>query len=189
MSTAQEAGVYCPACQQTLPPFTLARAPFVYDFPVDAALKAIKFKRQLHYVSAFASILLRTLERDFSAADALLPVPLHRWRHAKRGFNQATELCNFLQRDTGLQVLRNVRRNRATKPQTGLNAVERRRNLKRAFSVEGDVSERNILIVDDVITTGETCKALATALLNAGAADVGVLTVARAYPGATGANV
>ncbi len=189
----QTAGVMCEACQATRPPFEKARAPLIYAFPVDAVLKAIKFKRQLWYVPAFAALLLETLQDEFSNVDALIPVPLHRWRQMQRGFNQAMELCRPLAKQTRLRILTQATRRRATVAQAGLNAAERRKNMKNAFAVRGKLPSRYPLIVDDVITTGETCSQLAMELLKAGAESVGILTVARAdslrYAGTTGLNV
>jgi len=176
----EPAGVPCAACQLRPPPFAAARAPLLYAFPVDAALKAIKFRRQLWYVPAFAALLASILEREMADADGLLPVPLHRWRQARRGFNQAAELCAPLCRASGLPVVRGVRRVRATAPQSGLDAAARRRNLANAFAVRGKLACRRPVIVDDVITTGETCRQLAATLLDAGAESVRVLAVARA---------
>lgn len=166
-----------------------ARAPLVYDFPVDNVLKAIKFRRQLWYIPAFAGLLLPSLRNEFAGVDALLPVPLHRWRQMTRGFNQALELCRPLQKATGLPVNTQAVRVRATTAQTGLNATARKRNLRNAFAVPGKLRCRHPLIIDDVITTGETCSQLATVLLRAGAQSVSVLTVARSYAGTTGLNV
>ena len=180
MIAGQPPGVPCAACQLKPPPFEKARAPLIYDFPVDAALKAIKFKRQLWYVPAFAELLLRTLRNEFPHVDALVPVPLHRWRQMTRGFNQAVELCRPLRQPSGLPVLSQARRIRATSAQTGLNAAERKKNLKNAFAVSGKLRCCHPLIVDDVITTGETCSQLAVELIRAGAKTVSVLTVARA---------
>ncbi|MCH8070566.1 MAG: ComF family protein [Proteobacteria bacterium] len=176
----QPPGVVCVACQSLPPPFEKARSPLIYDFPVDAVIKAIKFRRQLWYVPAFADILRRTLTREFAQVDALVPVPLHRWRQMTRGFNQATELCRPLHQATGLPILMQVTRIRATSAQTGLNTAERKRNLNNAFAVSGILKSRHPLIVDDVITTGETCSQLAKELLRSGAKTVSVLTVARA---------
>lgn len=173
-------GAPCPDCARRPPPFLAARAALAYTFPVDAALKALKFRRQLHYVPAFAGLLEPLLAESFPAADALLPVPLHRWRHATRGFNQARELCLPLARRSGLPILEPARRTRRTPPQAGLDAAARRRNLEDAFAISGKLACRLPVIVDDVMTTGETCRHLAHALLDAGAESVGVLTVARA---------
>lgn len=181
MLARQPIGTFCSACQQSPPPFQKARAPLIYDFPVDAVIKAIKFRRQLWYVPALSGLLLQTVEREFTDADVLLPVPLHRWRQMMRGFNQAHELCRTLQKATGLPISTQASRIRATTAQTGLNATERRKNLWNAFSVDGVLQCRHPLIIDDVITTGETCSQLALALLEAGVESVSVLAVARAY--------
>jgi ComF family protein len=175
-------GVECADCQRRPPPFDRARSAALYAFPVDTALKSLKFGHALYYAPAFAELLFAEFLQHFRDADALLPVPLHHWRHSLRGFNQAVELCRPLSRQTGLPILTNVRRIRRTQPQTGLNAAARRRNLKDAFAVTGKLNCRHPLIVDDVMTTGETCRELAQALLDAGAVTVGVLTVARAAP-------
>jgi ComF family protein len=177
---AQPPGVVCEVCQAERPPYDKARAPLIYDFPVDDVIKAIKFKRQLWYVPAFAELLLQTMQSEFAEVDALLPVPLHRWRQMQRGFNQAMELCRPLRNATGLPIITEVVRSRATIAQTGLNAAERKRNLKNAFVLSGKTGSRHPLIIDDVITTGETCAQLARELLRAGAKSVRVLTVARA---------
>jgi len=110
----------------------------------------------------------------------LLPVPLHWRRHGIRGFNQAAEICALLKKATGLPTIRNVRRRRATPYQSGLSARERRRNLRRAFAVHGTVTARHVLIVDDVITTGETCRQLAAVLRVHGVEKISVLAIARA---------
>jgi ComF family protein len=172
--------VVCAACQLRPPPFQRARSALLYAFPVDAALKSFKFGHALYYVPAFAELLLAEFLLSFQHADALVPVPLHHWRYATRGFNQAVELCKPLCHYTGLPIVRNARRIRWTPPQSGLDALSRRRNLRNAFAVKGRLSSRRPLIIDDVMTTGETCRQLARTLLEAGAATVDVLTVARA---------
>ena len=173
------AGLDCADCILRPPPFSAARAPLHYRFPVDSALKALKFEGRLHYAPAFATLMASELEH-LAHVDALLPVPLHRWRHARRGFNQALELARPLARASGLPILTVTRRIRSTQPQAGLSAAERRRNLSGAFAVTRPLPCRHPLIVDDVMTTGETCGQLARALLVAGGEDVSVLTAARA---------
>ena len=163
-----------------MPLFVAALAPLEYSFPVDAALKALKFKRRLDYAPAFAELLRRMISQLPDDIDALLPVPLHWRRHAMRGFNQAVELCGPLRKQMGLPVLSNLKRVKATSKQSGLDADERRRNLQHAFVATAPVEMRHVLIIDDVITTGETCRQLATVVLAAGAKKVSVLAVARA---------
>lgn len=179
VSTALPDDVWCAHCQAVTPRFERARAPMIYDFPIDRALKSLKFNRQLWYVPAMAQLMLPLLDRDFGQCDALIPVPLHRWRHARRGFNQAIELCKPLRRATGLRILNDVIRTRPTIPQAGLSASERRKNLRDVFVVPDFLRCRRPLVVDDVITTGSTISQLTTALLRAGADSVNVLAVAR----------
>ena len=160
-------------------PIELTIAPFEYAFPVDAALKALKFRRRLDYVAAFAEILWRVSPALPNDVDALLPVPLHWRRHTMRGFNQATELSLWLSEKSGLPLLTNFVRTRRTSFQSGLAAAERRRNLRHAFAVHGSCSAQHVLIVDDVITTGATSSELARRAIAAGAKKVSVLAVAR----------
>ncbi len=168
------------ACQPDVLPFVTIVAPLEYSFPVDAALKSLKFKRRLDYVPAFAELLRRMFSQLPGDIDALLPVPLHWRRQALRGFNQAAELCEAIREQTGLPVVTRITRVKPTPKQSGLDAVERCRNLQHAFVANGPVEMRHVLIVDDVITTGETCRQLAKVVLAAGAKKVSVLAVARA---------
>lgn len=173
-------GVHCAPCQLDPPPFVSAVVPLLYTFPIDAAIKAMKFRRRLHYLPAFTALLTASLPNLPDDIDALLAVPLHWRRQAKRGFNQAVELGKPLATRLGVPIICNVLRIRPTTYQSGLHARERRRNLRAAFAVRGDIAARHALIVDDVITTGETCRQLARVVLDAGAAKVSVLAIARA---------
>ncbi|MGB5510182.1 MAG: ComF family protein, partial [Woeseiaceae bacterium] len=174
------AGACCGACQSSPPPARFTVAPLLYEFPVDAGLKALKFRRQLFYAPAFAELLLGALGELRHEVDALLPVPLHWRRLAYRGYNQAHELCKPIARRTGLPVIGGVVRCRATAAQSGLSASARNRNLRGAFVVRKHIAGRHVLLVDDVITTGATTRHLAQALLEHGVAEVSVAAVARA---------
>lgn len=161
-------------------PFSTVVAPLEYRFPIDAAIKAFKFRRKFHYQPAFADILLDAASLLPNDIDAILPVPLHRQRRIVRRFNQAEELAAPLPRALGAEVIRSVRRIRHTPYQSGLSAAARRRNLRSAFEQRGRLRAEHVLIVDDVITTGETCRQLAR-LLRANDVDrVSVLALARA---------
>lgn len=176
-------GVPCADCQLDPPLFTATLAPLHYSFPVDAAIKAFKFHRKLYYQPAFSDILLGVLTHLPADIDAVLPVPLHRWRRMRRGFNQAEELARPVQRQLRLPLLDNVVRASSTPYQSGLDAAERRRNLRSAFRVRGRITATHVLIIDDVITTGETCRQLARVLFDSGVAKVSVIAVARASKG------
>lgn len=173
----------CGRCQQRPPPWSKCRAALPYEWPVDTALKALKFSAQLAYAAAFAEIMLPILKSEFAAVDALVPVPLHRWRQALRGFNQAQEICRLLARLTALPIETAPRRVRATAAQSGLGRAARRRNLRAAFALAAPLKCQYPVLIDDVMTTGETCWQLSLLLRANGAKQVGVLTVARAANG------
>ncbi len=173
-------GVPCVNCQFEPALLAATVAPLAYEFPVDKAIKALKYHRKLHYQPAFSDILIRAATSLPADIDALLPVPLHRWRRIRRGFNQAEELAAPLRKEMSLPMFRGVIRTVPTPSQSGLSAAERRRNLKSAFSARGRITARHVLIVDDVITTGETCRQLARVLLDNGVSKVSALALARA---------
>lgn len=171
----------CGRCQVEPPAFDALLAPLRYEFPVDAAIKAMKFERRLHYLPAFAALVgeaARDLPEDI---DAMLPVPLHWRRQMLRGFNQATELCRQLEPLLHVPVLQRVMRIRNTRYQPGLGAGERRSNLRGAFRLRGNIASNHVLIVDDVVTTGATAEQLTVTLRAGGVRRVSVLAIARAF--------
>jgi ComF family protein len=120
-------------------------------------------------------------------ADAVIPVPLHPVRSLRRGFNQADDLA----RQLGRPVWRALRRRRHGPPQASLTAQARHTNLAGAFAVKPSwplrarlsgksLSGRTFVVIDDVMTTGDTVDACASVLLEAGAQEVRALTAARA---------
>lgn len=184
-------GNVCAGCLDDLPFNEPARVPVAgrvnnliavlnYEFPIDAAIKAFKFHRRSYYASAFAEILLLSRYMLPTDIDAVLPVPLHWWRRARRGYNQADEIARPLTKSLGVPIVRNVRRTRATPFQSGLDAAERARNLRHAFKVRGEPPYRHVLIIDDVITTGATLDTIARVLRQAGVERVSALCLAKA---------
>ena len=182
----------CAGCFDDLPwiapafpsaPFCAELAPLAYEFPVDAAVKALKFKRHLWYGPALAELLSHAVDDLPRDIDAVLPVPLHWRRNWRRGFNQAREIALPVARQLGVPLIGCVRRVRPTRPQYGLCAAERARNLRGAFVAGRSCSARHVLIIDDVITTGATIGQLARAVLASGAEKVSALAVSRAPGG------
>ncbi len=151
-----------------------------YSFPVDVAIKALKFNRKLYYAPAFAEVLCSAEHLLANDIDVVLPVPLHWRRKARRGFNQATEIARPLAALLGVPLLRGVRRHKSTPFQSGLDAKQRAKNLRNAFAVSAPILHAHVLVVDDVVTTGATVRALAEELLASGTKRVSSITVARA---------
>lgn len=189
--TLHDEPAVCAGCWQDLPwldsprqaapsPLTTLVAVLAYEFPVDAALKAFKFKRKLYYAPAFGALLGEAMCFLPGDVDALLPVPLHWRRLTVRGFNQALEISKPIARRAGLPIVTGVVRCRATRSQSGLTASERNRNLRRAFAVRRSLSAKHVLIIDDVVTTAATTRHLARVLRKSGVEKVSVLAVARA---------
>lgn len=164
----------CRACRDSAPPVERVYAAFRYAFPVDAAVRAVKFAHRLEYLPVLAAGMRALVPAD---CDLIVPVPLARRRQARRGFNQAAELARWLR--STQPVAANVLRTRHTPPQTGLDAARRRRNVRGAFEVEGELAGSYPLIVDDVMTTGATVFELARCLKRHGAGRVAVLVAAR----------
>jgi len=168
-------GEVCGRCSRRPPAFDRTTAAYLYAFPVEQMVQALKYGDALE----LAAWLGERLVPPDGEWDLLLPVPLHADRLAERGFNQAIELARPLAR-RGLVLRHDVlRRVRATKAQAGLDARSRRRNLRNAFVASGNLRGRRILLLDDVMTTGATLDAAAAALRRAGAARVANQVLAR----------
>lgn len=167
------------SCSPRASRFNRVIAPLQYAFPIDVAIKALKFHRKLYFVPAFTEILMTQLALLPNDLDAVLPVPLHWRRELRRGFNQAAELAKPIAKQLRLPILKGVRRRASTPFQSGLSAAERRRNLAGAFSCRHHAPCRHALIVDDIYTTGATASALAATLQKSGVSQVSLITLAR----------
>jgi ComF family protein len=176
-------GTRCAACLTRPPAYDRARAIFTYDENSRAPILALKHADRLELVPGFAHWLERMGRPLLEESDLIVPVPLHRLRLWQRRYNQAAELARALGRRTAKAVsVRALERTRPTESQGAMTSARgRRRNVLGAFRVPnpGQVKDRNILIVDDVLTTGATVEACARALKRAGAARVQILALAR----------
>jgi ComF family protein len=176
---------HCGRCLEQPGAFTMARAVGIYDQSLRSAIQALKFNAMMQLAAPLGRLLYVTFRQYWAAddVDLIAPVPLHRRRFRRRGFNQAYLLIAGWRPADGTTIVRDLLvRDRATTPQTGLDRRQRRANIKKAFSVRrpGQSTGRRVLLVDDVLTTGATADECARALLRDGARRVDVLTLARA---------
>jgi ComF family protein len=155
-------------------------APLVYAPPAEDYLHALKYSGKRALGRAFGQVLADAAACRRGEIDALVSVPLHPRRLLQRGYNQALEIARSTAAALRLPILRaGIARTRDTLPQAQLDAAERRRNLATAFTIARRLRGLRLAIIDDVITTGSTVNALATALLAAGAIHVEAWSVAR----------
>ena len=176
----------CGACHADPPVFDRMRAAVAYgEIPRKVALK-LKYGGR----PGVAETVARFMQRHLAAAPETIvaPVPLHRWRIWKRGYNQAALIASALARRSALEPrLDLIERVKATPPLKGKGPKERRDAVRGAFRVaarhEVELRGRPVLLVDDVYTSGATANACARVLRRAGAAKVEVLTWARVVKG------
>jgi ComF family protein len=177
-----QGSIVCAACLSRRPAFDGAFAPYRYEFPLVELIHRLKYGGQVAIARILGMLLARRLaERGAPAVDAVVPVPLHPSREARRGYNQAGEIARFAAEILKLPVAgRLAMRVRATEEQAALPAIVRRVNVSGAFAVREGPVPPAVAIVDDVLTTGSTADALAQALKRAGCRRVEVWAVARA---------
>jgi ComF family protein len=171
----------CGRCREET--FAAARAIGVYEGALRSAV--LRLKREPVLPSRLAEALAQAVRRaPFTEITRIVPVPLHDERLSERGFNQAAVIGRVLAKRTGLpcdewSVARVVH---AERHRAGMDAKGRRESVAQAFQVTRPrlLEKQEVLLVDDVFTTGATASACASALLAAGASSVSVLTLARA---------
>ena len=176
------AGSYCSGCVRW--PMQIDGIRSVFEF--EGVIQKLIYDFKYHYVRALAPFLTRFLANYLKNheldMDVLVPVPLHEHRLRERGYNQSALLANELSRITTIPVIEGVLiRTVDTSPQARTANINiRRKNVARAFSCNSkELKDKQILLIDDVCTTGATLNACAIALKKAGAASVWGLTIAR----------
>ncbi len=181
-------GMISAAAAVNPPTYDRARAVGIYSGTLKSLVHDFKFRDRQELQRLFVRWLLEAGRPFWSDADLIVPVPLHRRRLLKRRFNQAAVLAGAVAPLTGIpcQPLL-LHRTRATAQQVGLTRQQRQDNVRGAFEVPAEMAAKlqqaRIVLLDDVITTGATVTACASALRKAGAGEVNVLAVALTVPG------
>src|SRR5262245_31732015 len=163
--------------------FTAARACGLYEGVLRASVLALK--REPHVGRRLLKTMIRAQRTaPLAEANLIIPVPLHGKRERERGHNQAAVLARELARATSLEIDEHVlvRRMHTERHRAGMDARARRESVAGAFEVRApkQISGRRVLLIDDVFTTGATVSECGAVLKSAGAAEVFVLTIARA---------
>jgi ComF family protein len=154
----------------------------VFDSPIQNGLHTMKYRRNVAFGESLAMQMTDFVRSLHWPIDVMIPVPLGAKRLKERGYNQVGLVARPLAYQLGLRYEPDaLRKTRETRSQVGLGISERSENVRDAYQADAEVVKgKNILIMDDVATTGSTISACTAALLSAGAQEVYVLTIARA---------
>ena len=186
LESANEHNAICGHCLKTPTAVDYTLCLYHYQTPLDYLITELKYNQKLAHAAILSELFLARLSKESteSPPDVILPVPLHKNRLIKRGFNQSLEIARPIAKQLDIPIgLDLVRRRRQTRTQTDLTAVERKKNIQGCFEIikkESLSDYDHIVIVDDVVTTGSTANELATLLKKSGVEKVGVWSIARA---------
>ncbi len=187
---ASPAGARCGQCLADPPFFDATRVAYRYEFPLDKLMQAYKFRAHLALAEVFARALAERLEQAPVAATLLVPLPMSAERLASRGFDQTALIATALARMLPtMRLERRLARVRNTPPQAGLDRAARLKNVRGAFACGAGLAGQQVVILDDVMTTGATLSEAARTLKQAGALGVTALAVARADHGGPPARI
>ena len=188
LGTGRQAQPTCRACRDWPQALAQARHAVVLAPPADQLVHALKYEGWRELAPEMGRAMARTLaplERG-PRAPVVVPVPTTPARLRTRGYNQAELLADAVAESLGLTVVGGLRRTRGGATQVALHPSQRRANVRGVFAVREDSSARlqgaQVLLVDDVLTTGATAGAAASELVQAGVSHVTLVTYARALP-------
>ena len=158
---------------------------FSKEFLIQHLIHQLKYRGDTNIGFYLGEIMGKTLlnSNRFSSIDALIPLPLYAGKEHKRGYNQATVICNGISSVMNIPVLNDaVIRQHATETQTRKHRTERWENVKSSFKVakENELTGKHLLLVDDVVTTGATLEACGNVILETGNVKLSIATLAYA---------
>jgi competence protein ComFC len=177
----EEGKTLCSDCLQKAPRFEIARAVGPYEEPYRIAVKVFKFMGRKSLARNMGTMMARKIQAElrFGHLDLIVPVPISHGNLQKRGFNQTELLARQISKEIGVKMDGKVIiRVKETPSQTELSREEREKNLLCAFAIKdtAKVAGKNILLVDDVYTTGSTGRECTRVLMDSGAARVCIIT-------------
>ena len=175
----------CPECRRNNTYFEKLFVPTLYEGVMKKAIHLLKYNKKRGILRSLEKIIktyFSCVDFSFHHLDLVVPIPLHRKKLEERGFNQAELIARIITKYFQIPLIKNnLQRVKATVTQTTLSKKERERNIKGAFKVKNKdkFQAKNILLVDDVYTTGTTIKEAAKVLKKAKVKEIYVFTLAR----------
>lgn len=172
---------YCDNCTRFDKYFDMNRSPFIYEKTASDLVKKLKFGNKLYIAKELAKAMADEYFTGNFNCDFILYVPMTEKEEKERGYNQSELLAKEVGLRTGLSVFDNLKKVKETDRQKKLTAKERRENLKGVFDVvrADEIKGKNVLVIDDVYTTGATINECARVLKRAGARKVYSITAAQ----------
>lgn len=176
----KETEEYCYDCSRTEHHYEWGRSLWVHKEPVNEAIYAFKYKNRRTYGEIFARELAKVyggfLQKQ--RVELILPIPLHKSRRRERGYNQTEILAKYLGEYTGIEVdSTSLVRMKKTSPQKRNNDKERKKNIRNAFALKKKINAENVVLIDDIYTTGSTLDEAARILKKSGVTNVYFLTI------------
>ncbi len=164
----------CLACQSNKPFYEKIIVAYQYAQPLSSLLHKVKYNRQVAYSRLLSQLFYNRVVKQIETwPDLIIPVPLNMHKLWKRGFNQSEELLKYFKLKHKITIVNAVKLNR-NDSQVGLDRYSREKNLSGSFYIHADLTNQNIVLIDDVVTTGATVNELAKTCKILGARNVQV---------------
>ncbi len=174
-----QAGQICGECRSDEPAFSHTICAAIYQPPVSVWIQQLKFGGRLDRARIMAEALSEPLA-DVDLSIPILPVPLHKKRLLSRGYNQAYEVAKIIAANQQRHILdRHLVRTKHTAMQAELHEKQRTANVRAAFKVEQPIDAPVVMVLDDVMTTGQTMRSVARCLIQSGVQQVIAVVFAR----------
>lgn len=175
---------FCSTCAEKMTAIDRARSVFVYEGSIPKLIMGLKYFNQRYLVDYFGEKLAHLYLQNYFGADFIGYIPMTEKSLSKRGYNQSRLLAEEVCKITSVPLYEGIEKVKETKRQAKLNRQERLKNLEGAFRVfeRAKIKDKEIVLIDDVSTTGSTAQAVADKLKRAGAKRVYLITVASTPP-------
>ncbi|MCF6767239.1 hypothetical protein L3V86_02515 [Thiotrichales bacterium 19S11-10] len=173
---------YCEQCLISPPPWNRLFISYQYQGLIEKIFQQFKFKANFKAQVIICKLLTENLNNELNSLNfnCIIPVPVHRMRNIKRGFNQSQQLAKSLSSKLNIPVDPfYAKRIKKTKPQTLLKGKERNANVTNAFEIVSNKTYESVLVVDDIFTTGSTLKSFCHTLQLTGVREIYTITFAR----------